>query len=159
MGWHRGHIPLIIHQHGKDRRTHKSNEGKVCWASEVREGLIKNSYSPENAHIYHYGNKSNWNCYKLAWKRTHVYFPPCTVRTMIREVKKIPQGELHMKVAFWGHQVSKITIRHHRHANKLFGRHARKTPFMAFHPKRKRLKFEFWLFDFNLHISGRSQRP
>ena len=33
MRWHRSHLPLFIHQHGKDNRTHKSNEGKLCWAS------------------------------------------------------------------------------------------------------------------------------
>ena len=28
MTWHRGHIPLFIHRHGKENRTHKSNEVK-----------------------------------------------------------------------------------------------------------------------------------
>ena len=33
------HIPFFIHQHGKNKRTHKSNEGNVCCASLVRERI------------------------------------------------------------------------------------------------------------------------
>ena len=49
MRWDRCHIPLFIHQQGKDKRTHKSNEGKVCLAS-------KNGYSylPENAQGHYF---------------------------------------------------------------------------------------------------------
>ena len=80
--------------------------------------------------------------------------PPRTARRMIREAKKSPRitvGELQRKVASWGHQVSKTTIRHHLHANKLFGRHARKKPFLSFHHKRKCLEFakRYWNFDWN----------
>ena len=55
MRWHRGHIPLFIHQHVKDKTTHKSNEGKVCWASYSKSGngyKIGNSYSPEKFPYY-----------------------------------------------------------------------------------------------------------
>ena len=64
------------------------------------------------------------------------HFPPWAVRRMIREAKKSPRitvGELQRKVAFWTHQISKTTIRHHFHAKKLFGRHARKKPFLSIH--------------------------
>ena len=44
-------IPLFILQHGKGKRTHKSNKGKVCWLSCQGMGM-NNSYWPENAHIY-----------------------------------------------------------------------------------------------------------
>ena len=72
--------------------------------------------------------------------------PPCTVRRMIKTV-----GELQRKVASWGHQVSKTTIRRHLHANKLFGRLARKKPFLSFYHKHKRLEFTqgYWNFDWN----------
>ena len=48
---------------------------------------------------------------------------------MIREAKNSPRitvGELQRKVASWGHQVSKTTIRRHLHANKLFGNYYHK---------------------------------
>ena len=61
--------------------------------------------------------------------------PPRTVRRMVREIKKSPKltvTELHQMVASWGHKVSKTTIRRYLHANKLFGRHARKKIIAAF---------------------------
>ena len=60
--------------------------------------------------------------------------PLHTMRMMIREVTP-PQGSL------LENQVSKTTIRRHLHANNLFGRQARKKPFLSFHHKRKRLEF------------------
>ena len=68
----------------------------------------------------------------------HVYLPPCTARRMKERQNNSPRitvGELQRKVASWGHQVSKTTIRRHLHANKLFGRHARKKIFLSFHDK------------------------
>ena len=59
--------------------------------------------------------------------------PPRTVRQMVRETKGNPRatvGELQNLAASWGHQVSKSTIRHHHHANRLFGRVARKKAFI-----------------------------
>ena len=70
----------------------------------------------------------NWNYYKLAWKRTQVYFPP---------KQRITLGELQKSVASWGHKVPKTTIRRSHHANRLFGRHARKKPFFSFNHKCK----------------------
>ena len=51
----------------------------------------------------------------------------------------------------WGYQVTKTTIRHKLHGNKLFGRHARKKPFLSFHHKRKCLDFanRYLNFDWN----------
>ena len=70
-------------------------------------------------------------------------FPPRTVRRMIREAKKYPRitfGKLQRKVASRGHHVSKTTIRHHLHSNKLFGRHAIKKTFLSSHHKCKHLE-------------------
>ena len=67
---------------------------------------------------------------------------PHTAGRMTREAKNSPKitvGELQREVASWG-QVSKTTIRPHLHANKLFGRHARKKPFLSLHHKYKRLE-------------------
>ena len=55
--------------------------------------------------------------------------PPRTVRQMVREAKGNPRatvGELQNLVASCSHQVSKSIIRCHLHANRLFGRVARK---------------------------------
>lgn len=52
-------------------------------------------------------------------------------------------------VAFWGHKGSKATIRHHLHANKLFGRRARRKPFLTHNHKSKRLDFAKQYWDFN----------
>ena len=65
--------------------------------------------------------------------------PPRTVRRMVREIKKSPKltfAELQGMVASWGHKVSKTTIRRYLHANRLFGRHARKKPFLTQNHKR-----------------------
>lgn len=35
--WHRVHIPLVIHQYGKEKRTHKANEGEVYSPSYVKQ--------------------------------------------------------------------------------------------------------------------------
>ena len=80
--------------------------------------------------------------------------PPRTVRQMVREAKGNPRatvGELQNLVASWGHQVSKSTIRRHLHANRLFGRVARKKPLLRATNKRKRLEFakRHWHFDWN----------
>ena len=78
--------------------------------------------------------------------------PQRTVRRMVREVKQSPKltvTELHQRVASWGHKVSKTTIRRSLHANKLFGRHARKKPFLTNTHKRKRLEFAKQHWDFN----------
>ena len=78
--------------------------------------------------------------------------PQRTVRRMVREVKKSPKltvTELHQRVASWGHKVSKTTIRRSLHANKLFGRHARKKPILTNTHKRKHLEFAKRHWDFN----------
>uniref|UniRef100_A0AAR2LDN2 Tc1-like transposase DDE domain-containing protein n=1 Tax=Pygocentrus nattereri TaxID=42514 RepID=A0AAR2LDN2_PYGNA len=78
--------------------------------------------------------------------------PPRTVRRMIREIKSSPKltvTELQQMVASWGHEVSKTTIRRYLHANKLFGRHARKKTFLTHNHKRKRLEFAKQYWDFN----------
>lgn len=80
--------------------------------------------------------------------------PPRTVRRMVREVKKSPKltvKELHQRVASRGHQYSITTIRGYLHANKLFGRHARKKPFLTYNHKCKRLEFtkRYWHFNWD----------
>ena len=35
--------------------------------------------------------KCNWNCYKLAWKRTHVYFAPTHSEEDDKRGKKFPK--------------------------------------------------------------------
>lgn len=61
-------------------------------------------------------------CYEAIWKRTQVYFAP-----MYNEDDGylIMVGDLQKMAACWGHELSKSTIRHHLHTNKLFGRHAK----------------------------------
>ena len=56
-------------------------------------------------------------------------FPLHTVRRSVQGAEKslITVGELQKLVTSWGHKVSKITIRCHLHASKLFGWVARKT--------------------------------
>ena len=51
-------------------------------------------------------NKYDWNCYKLAWKKTHVYFAPMHSKNSPR----ITVGELQRQIASCGHPVSKTTI-------------------------------------------------
>lgn len=78
--------------------------------------------------------------------------PPRTVRRMVREVKispKLTVTELQQMVASWGHKVSKSTIRRCLHANKLFGRHVRRKPFLTHKHKCKRLEFAKWYWGFN----------
>ena len=80
--------------------------------------------------------------------------PPRTVRRMVREIKRSPKltvTELQQMVASWGHKVSKSTIRRCLHANKLFGRHARRKPFLTRNHKRKRLEFakRYWGFNWD----------
>ena len=58
---------------------------------------------------------------KLAWKRLHVYFAVTHSEEDDKRGKKFPKefdGELQRKVAYWGHQVSKTTIRHDLYAIK-----------------------------------------
>ena len=60
--------------------------------------------------------------------------PPRTARRMIRKAEHSPRiivGELQRKVPSRGHQVSKTTIRCCLHANKLFGRHPRRKPYLT----------------------------
>ena len=76
--------------------------------------------------------------------------PPRTVRRMVREIKKSPKltvTELQGMVASWGHKVSKTTIRRCLHANGLFGRHARKKPFLT--QNHERLEFAKRYMNFN----------
>ena len=80
---------------------------------------------------------------KLPGRGPILISPPCTARRMIREAKKslrITVGELQRKT-YLGHQVSKTIIRHHLHANKLFGRHGRKIHSLSFNHKCNCLEF------------------
>uniref|UniRef100_A0AAZ3S797 Transposase Tc1-like domain-containing protein n=1 Tax=Oncorhynchus tshawytscha TaxID=74940 RepID=A0AAZ3S797_ONCTS len=70
--------------------------------------------------------------------------PPRIGRRMVREATKSPRTtvkELQAFVASWGHQVSKCTIRRHLHIHRLFGRVARRKPFLTPRHRRKRLEF------------------
>ena len=89
MRWHRGHILLFIHQHGKDKNMqikqecvelHNSGNGynKIAIRlkmpiSTVRATLIK--------------FKATGNVTNLPGRGPICIFPPCTVRRMIRKAK------------------------------------------------------------------------
>ena len=97
----------------------KSNEG-----NQMREKCVKLHKSGSS-------DKKIATCLKM---------PISTIRLMLKKFKatgtvtNLPgKGLIQRKVVFWGHQFSKTTIRCHLHANKLFGRHARKKLFLSFH--------------------------
>ena len=71
-------------------------------------------------------------------------FPTHTVRKMVRQSSRITIDELQKKVAFWGHKVSKTTIKCHCHASRLCVRHAGKKPFLSCNHKRKHPEFAKW---------------
>ena len=108
-------------------REHKNLGIKCLRKSEIIATHLKMSISTVRAIFKKF--KATGTVTKLSGRRPMFILPPRTVRRMIREAKKSPRitvGELLRKVASWGHQVCKTTIRRHLHANKLFGRHARK---------------------------------
>ena len=69
--------PAVYAEIGKIRE--RTTQMREKWV-EHHNCYWKYFYLPKNARIYHLGNtskvESNWNCYQLAWKRTHVYFAP-----------------------------------------------------------------------------------
>lgn len=74
--------------------------------------------------------------------------PTSRVRKLERQ-KYITVGDLQETAAFWSHQVSKSTVRRHLHANKLFGRHARRKKILSSNHKSKCLEVCecYWNFD------------
>ena len=83
-----------------------------------------------------------WNSCKLARKRMQVHVVP----TQSEEDHEGGKGEPKDRnsttlVVSWGHKVSKSTIRHHLHTNRLFGRVAQRKPLLRATNKFKCLEF------------------
>ena len=73
--------------------------------------------------------------------------PQSTVKAIIRKFKLncdtiVWTTSQNKKVASWGPQFSKITMRCHLHANRLSGRQARIKPFLSSNHKYKHLDFD-----------------
>ena len=68
-----------------------------------------------------------------------------------RSVRRTKDHTLQTLVAFWGHKVSKSTIRRHLRTNRLFGRVARRKPLLRANSKFKHLEFakRHWNYDWN----------